>query len=252
VTIYIIIAIVIAGAVIVVFFPTIKNIVVPSTPSVRVDNCVMEYLDEAVELVSKHGGSIDPENALVSNGVEIEYLCFTNQYYQTCSIQRPLLRQHMEEEILSHIKKDVEQCVSDVEQELIDGGYSVSRTSQEIKVDISNKEIKVILPGLSFVKEDISGSYNRFEVIKRSELYQLVMITTSILNWEARYGDIETTDYMLAYPNLKVEKLKQQDGSKIYILTNTDTDEKFSFATRSLSWPGGYGVGEVYTPAQSL
>ena len=47
---------------------------------------------------------------------------------------------------------------------------------------------------------------------------------------------------MLLYPNIKVEKLKQEDGSKIYIITSRDTNEKFVFASRSLSWPAGFSL----------
>ena len=72
------------------------------------------------------------------------------------------------------------------------------------------------------------------------------MLTSSILNWEARYGDSDIATYMTYYPNIKVEKYKQGDGSKIYILSSEK--DKFVFASRSLSWPAGYGFGETHTP----
>ena len=59
---------------------------------------------------------------------------------------------------------------------------------------------------------------------------------------ETLFGDIETTYYMSLYPELKVEKLKQTDGSTIYILSERDTQNKFQFASRSVAWPPGYGV----------
>ena len=73
-----------------------------------------------------------------------------------------------------------------------------------------------------------------------NNIYELTSIAESILNWEAQYGDVETMTYMSFYKDLKVEKYKQTDGSKIYILTNRNTGDKFQFATRSYAFPAGY------------
>jgi len=78
-------------------------------------------------------------------------------------------------------------------------------------------------------------------------MYDLVMISTSILNFEARYGDSNPLSFMVYYPSLWIDKLKQGDGTKIYILTDLNTGESFTFASRSLSWPAGYGIGEKHT-----
>jgi hypothetical protein len=41
------------------------------------------------------------------------------------------------------------------------------------------------------------------------------------------------------YHDLKVEKKRQVDETKIYILTDTTRDNKFEFATRSYAFPPG-------------
>jgi len=50
---------------------------------------------------------------------------------------------------------------------------------------------------------------------------------------------------MTYYRDLKVEKKKQTDGSTVYILTKMDSGDKFQFASRSVAWPPGYGIGGV-------
>ena len=65
------------------------------------------------------------------------------------------------------------------------------------------------------------------------------MISSSILNWEARYGDSETMNYMIYYPSIKVEKKKQGDGSTVYIITDRLDLDKFMFASRSMALPAG-------------
>ena len=90
-----------------------------------------------------------------------------------------------------------------------------------------------------------TNKFDNFVVESKSRLYDLVSIATSILNWEARYGDSETTLYMAYYPDIKVEKNLRDDGTKIYTLSDRNTKDKFVFATRSVAWPAGYGEDEV-------
>ncbi len=247
-TIFIIIAIFILAILLIIFYPKVKRIFVPSTPNVQLQNCLKEKLDEAVELVSKNGGSIKPVNGIMYQENKIEYLCYTNQYYQTCVNQQPLLRQHIEREILDYIKPTASECINDLKENLMKRGWKVSSGKENLKVDILPNKIKITLSGISVTKGDTGEKYNEFSIEKRSQLYDLIMLTTSILNWEARYGDSDITTYMLYYPNIKVEKYKQSDGSKIYILTNTNSGDKFLFATRSLSWPAGYGFNQIHKP----
>lgn len=249
-TIFIIIAIVLIAAIVLVFLLTpAKQIFFPTSPKVQLQDCVEPTLERGIQNVSLHGGSINPENAYLYKGKRREYLCFTNEYYKTCKQQRPLLRQYVERELSSYVKPKTRDCMDRVKDNLKARGYSVSGDS-EVDVSVGPNSVKVILSGFSIKKGEGGKRYNEFVVSKNSDLYRLLMLSTSILNWEARYGDSEVTTYMAYYPEIKVQKLKQSDGSKIYKLENRETGDKFVFATRSLSWPSGYSVGEVYRPPQ--
>jgi hypothetical protein len=248
ITIFIIIAIVILAILVILFYPRIKKLVVPSTPSIQLRDCLGERLKKAIDLVSERGGSIKPVNAVMYEGKKIEYLCYTNEYYQTCSNQQPLLKQHIEREIYEYVKPQVSKCMNKLKEDLRKQGYSVTQDREDISVNIVPDNIEVEVSGLTIEKEGEAGRYDKLKVDYGSELYTLIMLASSILNWEARYGDSDITTYMLYYPNIKAEKYKQGDGSKIYILTAKDTEDRFMFATRSLSWPAGYGFGETHTP----
>ena len=247
VTIFIIVAIVIAAILIILFYPRLKRLVVPSAPSLQLQSCIDESLEEAIELISKRGGSINPANYFMYKGENIEYLCYTNQYYQTCSNQQPLLKQHIEREILDYIKPEAKSCVENMKNDLRKKGWQVSSEKEDMSVSIVPNNIKVIVSGFSAVRGDTGERYKEFEAKYKSKLYDLLMLSTSILNWEARYGDSDITTYMAYYPNIKVEKYKQSDGSKIYILTARNERESFIFASRSLSWPAGYEFN-TYNP----
>ena len=249
VTLWIIIAIVIVAAIILLFYLRIpQKLLLPSTPNVQLKDCVEKDLQDAVELISLRGGSINPVNSIMYSGEKVEYLCYTNQYYKTCVMQQPLLKQHVEREILEYIKPTVKECTNTLKENLRSKGYNIGEGKQDVSVEIEPNDIKIIVSGFSVVKEDTAEKYDKFTITEKSKIYDLIMLTTSILNWEARYGDSDITTYMIYYPNIKLEKYKQEDGSKIYRITDRNTQEKFVFATRSLSWPAGYGFGQTFKP----
>jgi len=247
-TIFIIIAIVLVVVLLIVFYPRIKNIFVPSPPYNYLENCISDELKEAVDLVSKRGGSINPVNAIMYSGEKVEYLCYTNEYYKTCTMQVPLLKQHVEREIYDYIEKKAMGCTKNLKKDLERRGYSVDVGKQEISVSVVPNNVRVVLSGISVRKGETGERYDRFEVKIKSSLYNFIMLASSILNWEARYGDSDITTYMLYYPDMKVEKYKQSDGSTIYILSDRKSKDKFVFASRSLAWPAGYGFGKTHKP----
>ena len=65
------------------------------------------------------------------------------------------------------------------------------------------------------------------------------------MQFESVLGDSETTLYIQYYPDLKIEKIKRADEGTIYKLSNVVTGDEFTFASRSLNWPAGYGLEEL-------
>ena len=91
---------------------------------------------------------------------------------------------------------------------------------------------------LRFEKDKVEV-YESINIDINSRLYDLIMVAGSISNWEARYGESESLLYMGYYPQLKVEKKKQFDGTTIYMLTQRNTLDTFKFAIRSVVIPTG-------------
>lgn len=244
-TIFIIIAIVIVAVLAIVFWPNLKIIVTnTSTPQAYFESCVKDKAKEAIDLASKRGGSINPVNAIMYGGENVEYLCYTNEYYKTCTMQQPMLKRHVEYEVSRYIEDDVKSCVNSFKTEFERRGYQVSAGNPSISTEIVPENVIVNIKISMTITKETTEKYNLVKIPIKSKMYDFVMLSDSILNWEARYGDSDPLSFMVYYPDLKIEKLKQTDGSKIYILSNLDTKESFSFASRSLSWPGGLGIGE--------
>jgi len=241
ITIFVIIAIIIVAVAVLIymFFPQIKSTlgIKPKSPDAFLQNCLEDDLEEAVEMVSSQGGSLNPEHYILYKSEKLEYLCYTGEYYVTCVNQQPMLQAHIEKEITRGIKAKAKECLDGLER-----AYTGSLKRGEMVVELLPDKIRVNFKSSLVETGETSGVQENFVVILNNNLYELIAITNSILNWEARYGDTETTTYMNYYHDLKVEKLKQTDGSTIYVLTNRNTKDKFQFASRSVAWPPGFGV----------
>lgn len=247
VTIFVIIALLIVGiALLLLLWPKIKTTFVKEiNPQDYIKSCTEEYVQEAVNLASKRGGSISPAHAVTFGGEKIEYLCYTNEFYKTCVMQQPLLKQHVEYEIVNAIKPRIEGCITELKGQLEKRGYTVTSNRPDVSASIIPENINInIKLGMSVAKEK-SVNYDVVTVSVKNRLYDLILISTSILNFEARLGDSDPLNYMFYYPDLKIQKLKQDDGTKIYILEDRETGQIFQFASRSLSWPAGYTGEDV-------
>jgi hypothetical protein len=248
VTIFIIIALVIVALVVLVF------LFLPKTKSTTSDDnnpygvmqtCLEDKLGKSVDLVSSQGGSTNPQLHFLYKDEKLEYLCYTNEYYKTCAVQQPLLTDHIEKEIKNDVKSEVDSCLNELESNFKKKGYTVNLKRGGSEVELLPKRVVLRLNSSLTLTKGNSESYDGFSIVLNNNLYELAAIANSIIKWETTYGDSETTVYMTYYRDLKVEKYKQEDGTKVYILTDRNTENKFQFATRSLAWPSGYGIGEV-------
>jgi len=196
-------------------------------------------------VLSLQGGSLEPEHYILYENEKVEYLCYTGEYYKTCVVQQPMLKNHIEEEIKEGIKVRVTECFDDLEKSYIGKNYGVELGNGEMNVELLPKRVIVSFNRSLVLTKDGTETYDLFEVIVHNNIYELVSVANSIIKWETSLGDAETTTYMNYYHDLKVEKKKQTDGSTVYILTDRNNGNKFQFASRSVAWPPGYGTNQM-------
>jgi len=241
VTVFIILAIAIVAILIFLFIggDRITSVFTEKPPIDQIRECVDEPLEMALDLVSSQGGSLAPENYYLYQGNKIEYLCYSEMNYEKCVMQKPLLKQSIEGELESYLQPRIKNCISAVKSSLQKKGYSVTSQNPVIDVNLIPNSILIDIQADVKITKQGTSSYKSIKTDYSSKLYDLVMISSSILNWEARYGDSETMNYMLYYPSIKVEKKKQSDGTTIYIITDRLNLDKFQFASRSVILPAG-------------
>jgi len=255
VTIFIILAIVIVvlGVLIYMFLPQIKTNLgfEAQSPSAIMQSCLQDAIMDNVQSLSLQGGYVNPTHYFLHQDNKIQYLCYTNEYYKLCVMQEPLLINHIENEIKTSTQEQVNSCFEGMVKSYEKAGYDVALRGEGTEVELLPKRIVMSFGHtLSLKRGEKVISYGREEssqisVVLNNNLYELASIANSILEFEATYGDAETTTYMDYYHDLKVEKKKQSDGTTIYILTDRNTGEQFQFASRSIAWPAGYGIVEA-------
>jgi len=248
VTIFIIIGVVIvaAGILIYAFFPQIKSVFgEEKNPVSYIQTCLEDEIKDAAEKLSLQGGSLNPENYIMYDDSKVEYLCYTNDYYVPCSVKQPMLKQHIQSEIRTEIEEEIESCFASLKSSYERKGYSVDLKSGSKRIELLPQRIAATFNYSLTLTKDSTEKYDSFIVMVNNNLYELVAIANSIIEWEATYGDADTANYMVYYPNLKVEKSIRDSGEKVYIITDRDVGNKFQFAVRSQAWPAGIAVPEI-------
>ena len=245
VTLFIIIAIIIAAAVVAVyfFFPGIFSTLggQEQNPNAFIQTCMEDNIKEKVDMVSSQGGNLKPEFYFTYNDINITYLCYTNENYKPCIVQQPLLQNHIESEVQNGIEGEVKNCFNELKSSFEGQGYAVTMKQGDISVELlPQRVISTFNYTVTLTKAGETKRYESFSVVLNNNLYELAGIAKSIIEWEATYGDVDPRTYMTYYPDLKVEKNLRDDGTRIYILTDRNTKDKFQFASRSLVFPPGH------------
>ncbi len=250
VTIFIIVAILIVAIAVLVYFlfPGIRSNVgiKTSSPSEYIDTCMREKIEETIETIFLNGGSYIPneEMSYFYLGNNIEYLCYTNEYYKPCVVQQPLLLSHVKNEIKKEIEESSVSCFESLVADYVNQGYDVNLigeiNSDNIVVEIIPERTVVRYNTRMTITKGESENYENFQIIIDNNLYQILGVAMSIVEWEEEYGDAPTSVYMDWYHNLKIEHHLQSDGTTLYIITDRDFGDVFQFVSRSVVLPPGY------------
>jgi len=248
VTVFIILTLAIIAILAFVFYPNIKKAIIPQKPGDLIPkDCIEKIVRDNLNKTLLHGGNIYPELYFNYNNQSLTYICYTSEWYKTCVMQEPFLNQKVEFEVKKYSQTEIDRCVNSMIEKLKSKGYSVSaKGTKEATIEI--KAPKKVETSLDIeLTTEKNGEVeiipkNLFQTNFVSNAYEMLIVASSIQNFEARYGDSDIMEYMIFYPNLKVQKLKQSDGTKVYIIEDRQTGEKLQFATRSLAWPPGFDV----------
>jgi hypothetical protein len=247
VVIFVIVALVIVALILLffIFRPQVGRILGDElTPGVYLSDCIEPEVKPAVDTLADQGSYRNPEGTITFEGKPIKYLCFTDDYYEPCVVQQPMTKQNFERELNLMVRGKANQCMRNLINEYESRGYEASSGGINSETTLIPGKVLITFNTPLTVSKETTRTFETFEVEIESEMYDLLFIASSIVEYESNLGDSATELYTQYYPDLKIRKTKLSDGSTIYRLSNVVTGEKFSFASRSLAWPSGYGLEE--------
>lgn len=210
-----------------------------TNPSSYLQTCLNDDMVSALQKVGEGGGYIQPEGNILYQGKEVKYLCYTNEYYLPCVVQEPFIKERIDSELTKALQGTAEFCMDSYSEELRRRGAQVVMGEINTTASLSSNGLNVKVDVPLTITQEVSRTFSTLEANAPTKMYDLALIASSIVAFEASYGDSETTLYARYYPDLKINKIKLSEGSTIYILEDINSKETFTFASRSVAWPPG-------------
>lgn len=240
VTLFIIIALVIVSALLVFLLYVQPRYFSSSSGKLELESCIEQVVSSKIVELGEQGGFAKPEFYFMYLGEEIPYLCYTNLYYQTCTIQKPFLKQHFQKNLLDEVEDDILECYDNSIAELRGQGYEVLEGDKNISIGLEPDKVIIDLQAPVTLNRESSRRFTNFRTNINSGIYNMLIISTTLLQYESTLGDSDVDSLMFYYPDYSIQKLKQGDGTTIYIVKDIKNQNKFQFASKSLVWPAGY------------
>ncbi|MBS3090474.1 hypothetical protein J4433_01755 [Candidatus Pacearchaeota archaeon] len=241
VALFVIIAVVIVAG-IALFFSLrggIKVMPKATEPQAYVEKCMEDYATDAIQLLTKQGGTLKPLAYATYDSNKINYLCYTSDYYSKCVNQQPMLKYSIEEEITSYTAPKVQACVSQLKSQLEKKGYIVKTGNLQLQTTLQPKKVIISASIPLTISKEETKTFENFQAIILSPIYEQAMLAQDIVNSEISYGDYDQLSYMLYKSNTDIEK-KLSGEATIYMLKERGSGQRFLFATRSYVMPPGF------------
>ena len=146
ITIFVIIAIVIVAAIGLVFYQDIRKWINPSIKDFMPNDCIGREVKYSLNQTMIHGGLLSPELYFNYNNEAVNYICYTSEWYKTCVMQNPMLKQDIEKEVLANSSMGIKSCINNMKRGFEKIGYAVqSIGSESASISIVPDKITVAL-----------------------------------------------------------------------------------------------------------
>ncbi len=212
-----------------------------NNPQASIETCTREAVEDAISILQIHGGDIVPKGSVLYKGEERVFICFTDEYYRQCIMQRPLFVEHIEKEITSYIYPKIQMCFEELKLKLQNRYNIEDSKSLNVTTKLFPKHIGIMIEkDFKMSRDEYVRSFYDFRVNLVHPMYNFADLTTEIANQEAKYCHFDELGFMILYPQYDVFRTQLGDPIKIYILKERVTNEEFTFAIKSCPLPPGY------------
>ncbi len=207
-------------------------------PSSYMKTCIEDKVEETIFVLSRRGGYINhPLNIhfmFTNEGKywNITYLCYTDKD-ENCDIICPSVISNLESEIKREIEGEINSCFNGLVSSARDKGYEISEEEYNgFKTNLKENRLIFNINGkLVLNKGEATERYENFDVEFSTKIYNLGRVAQDIVNSKSSSGTFDIVEYSLNNPEYKIET-EPIGKTKIYTITNRETEEKFRFAIK--------------------
>ena len=202
------------------------------------ESCLDSSLSQKINKLALTAGIANPKFSYQYQGQNYTFLCYTNEYLKPCVNQEPFLKDRFEQSLKELIKEDFEKCYESSIRELQKRGFDVERGDVSYEIFIESKSIKLKIKAPTISSQgDSAFSFRDLTYTYKTNIYEILMVAISLIQFETYYGDSEQMQQMFYYPNIKILKERRDEDIKVYSVIEKNEGIKFNFAVRSFPWP---------------
>ena len=241
VTIFIILAIVVVSAIVLISFLYIKPSVSRnafSDPQTYIQKCIEPIAKEKLNEISEQGGYISPNNFLTYENTKVQYHCYTSQNEQLCTNYEPNLKSQIEKELYNNLQGDVETCFGNLKSSL--SGYDYAEEPLSFSVDLVPSGIKFnITKKITISRNEQTKVVSDFHFSLSDPIYDFIRLENRIVNEEVTCNCPEescSADVLALSKenfNFDIRLFISGKNEKVYSLKEINTGRDFMFSVRN-------------------
>jgi hypothetical protein len=247
-TIFIIIGLIIVVVIALMFVLIRKpgiNIQAEQNPQAFIEKCISESLTRNEEIILNGNGYINVTDnyilySLNKPGEKVPYLCKSSQFYMPCINQEPMFVEFIRREIQNLTEKDAVICFKTLIDTMEKSRYQISQENLSLEISFEGKEIVANMDKkITATKNEQTKIYEKFKAKIQSPIYRLIDTARTIVNYEAAVCEFNNINWMKYYQDISIKKFSTGDNTKIYTLTDRDSNKKLNFAVKTCILPAG-------------
>ena len=200
-----------------------------------VEDCIEKHGGEAIDLVLKGGGDIEPGLHQMYHNEKINFLCYTDGY-NACYNKMPFLDSHIEEQINNYVLERLNTCIdfSAIESE----GFEIQKGNMDLKTSVGKYNILITLDyPVTLSKGDSKIIEDRFSKTFDVPLGRILKVVNDIVEFDSDPNGFPILPFdVVAYAyrtNGEAEiKMDSIEDSKIYKVNLRDSPYVFQFANK--------------------
>ena len=199
----------------------------------EISNCIDETVYSTIDELLEKGGVLEPELTLRYLGKNYTYLCYTGESFSKCYTTQPMFLTTVQKTLKEKTEEGIKKCFEGTITELEKRNYIVNQQPLNYSLEIVPSSIVVnIEKPFTTIKGESVQSFSDFGFEVNSKLSELLILANKIASSQSEYCSFDSNAYTMMYRNYRIRE-KSYRGSKVYFVSDRNSNEEIKFATRS-------------------